>query len=376
MKQPDLSTRLAERKSDLRRALLEGYPAMQRRAVLLDASGAFPEADIAWLRNLGVLASPLPVELGGLGLGTDPEAACDLMHVLRLIGRGNLCVGRLYEAHVNAIRLVTRYGTDQQIRMVAAIALEGHLFGLWVTDAHHAPLRCLESGLLDGCKAPCSGAGYVDHAIATATMPGGETRLLFLTLDDRDRVDFTGWDTHGMVAAKNGSMNLAGLRFSEQDLIGNADDYLREPDFSAGAWRTSAVTLGGIEALVGEMRRTLVSRGRASDPNQAARVGQALIAEHTARLWVKQAAIAGEAQCGDPSDRLNIVNLARIAVEASALTAIPLVQRSLGMAAFKRGTLTELLFRDLAMYLRQPAPDEALSDAAAHFMQRDLPAVT
>jgi alkylation response protein AidB-like acyl-CoA dehydrogenase len=356
MEQSQPALHIDARSRDLCQALRESVPDMQSRATALDLAGTFPEADIALLRDLGALAAPLPIGLGGLGLGTDPAGARDLM-----------------QAHVNAIRLVTRYGTDTQLRTVAASALEGKLFGLWVTDAPRAPLHCQEDGILAGSKAPCSGAGHLARAVATATMANGETRMLLLELDTADRADFSGWDTHGMRAATNGSMDLTGLRIEPNNVLGEANDYLREPDFSAGAWRTSAVTLGGIEALVSEMRRSLVARGRAEDPNQNARAGQALIAQHTARLWMQQAAIAGETMQGDAADRINLVNLARIAVEAAALAIIPLVQRSLGMAAFRRGTLTELLFRDLAMYLRQPAPDETLAAAAANFMQRDLP---
>ncbi len=68
-----------------------------------------------------------------------------------------------------------------------------------------------------------------------------------------------------------------------------------------------------------------------------------------------------------------MVNLARIAAETATLNAIGIVQRGLGMAAFRDGTLTALLFRDLAIYLRQPAPDETLTEAATHFMQREMP---
>ena len=66
-------------------------------------------------------------------------------------------------------------------------------------------------------------------------------------------------------------------------------------------------------------------------------------------------------------------NLARIAVETACLDVLRIAQRALGLAAFRQGELAELLLRDLATYLRQPAPDETLAEAAAHFMQRAVP---
>jgi hypothetical protein len=44
-----------------------------------------------------------------------------------------------------------------------------------------------------------------------------------------------------------------------------------------------------------------------------------------------------------------------------------LTQRSLGLGAFIAGHPVERLCRDLATYLRQPAPDEALDVAARHY---------
>ena len=87
---------------------------------------------------------------------------------------------------------------------------------------------------------------------------------------------------------------------------------------------------------------------------------------------MRRAALLGEAD-GHADDIANTINLARLAVEEAALDTLRIVQRALGMGAFRRGTTVELLFRDLAMYLRQPAPDETLTEAAAHFMARDLP---
>ena len=362
-----------ERAEHLLRALARQIPDMQRRAVLLDAQDAFPTEDIGLLRDLGALAAPLPTALGGLGWGTEPEAALDLMDALRLLGRGNLSVGRLYEAHVNALRLVTRDGTAAQTRTFAIDAMAGHLFALWVTDPPETPLCLRPDFVLDGCKAPGSGAGHVTRALVTAQLPSGNSCLLVIEPPGPECTDISGWETQGMRAARSARVMLDGIRVAPGAMIGSAGAYLRQPDFSAGAWRTSAVTLGGLEALVGELRRHLVIRNRDGDPYQRARVGEALIAQETARLWVRQAAGVAEAQDGDAQDIVTTVNLARIAVETACLDAMRIVQRGLGLVAFRRGELAELLLRDLATYLRQPATDEILAEAAAHFMQRDLP---
>jgi hypothetical protein len=347
-------------------------PEMQDRAPRLDAEAAFPVDDIAALRELSVLTAPVPIAYGGLGWGTDPEGALYLVEALRLLGRANLSLGRIYEAHVNTLRLVARFGTVPQLQQAAADAMAGHLFALWVTDDRRAPLQ-LHGLVLQGAKAPCSAAGHAQRALVTATLPSGEERMLVIDATGAVRVESSGWQAQGMRAACNGRVVFDGVAVADGAAIGRAGDYLRQPDFSAGAWRASAVALGGMEALVRAMRDQIVARGRQDDPHQRARIGKALIAQETAILWVKRAATIAEAQDRDAADMINTVNLARIAVEAACLDVLRIVQRGLGLAAFRCGDLVELLLRDLATYLRQPAPDEALTEAAGHFMRRDLP---
>ena len=376
MKLRQLPHEVDQRRDRLIANLRDTIPQTRRAALELDRNAAFPAQEVNQLRQLGALAAPVPVALGGLGTGTEPEGALPLMQVLRLIGRGSLSLGRLYEAHVNALHLIFRYGTAVQASRAANDALEGHLFALWVTDAPDAPLFLDDLFLLRGAKFPCSGAGYATRALVTARRPSGEARMLVISLRPGEHAEPSAWDAHGMRATASGRVTLDGLRTDPASLIGIAGDYLREPDFSAGAWRTSAVTLGGLEALVDELRRHLVARSRESDPHQLTRVGEALIAQETAHLWVRSAAQLAEASDADASDIACAVNLARIAVEKACLDAIRIVQRALGLSGFRRGELTELLYRDLSIYLRQPAPDEALTEAAAHFMQRDLPAIS
>jgi alkylation response protein AidB-like acyl-CoA dehydrogenase len=363
------TTHIQHRQHALLTALAARVPGLQQRAITLDPSATFPAEDLQTLRAIGALAAPIPTPLGGLGLGTEPHAALPLMDTLRLLGRGNLSLGRLFEAHVNAMRLICRYGTEAQTRHAAEDALAGHLFALWVTDSPSTPLAIRPGNTLDGGKSPCSGAGHATRALVTA----GDT-MHVITLAPGTRADLSHWDTHGMRASATGAMNLTGLPAGAP--IGAPGDYLRQPDFSAGAWRTSAVTLGGMEALTTALRETLSTRARDTDPHQRARIGRALIALETARLWVRRAALIAEANDGNAEDTANTVNLARLAVEAACLDLIQITQRALGMAAFRRGTLTELLFRDLLVYLRQPAPDETLTEAAAHFTRRDLPALS
>ena len=101
---------------------------------------------------------------------------------------------------------------------------------------------------------------------------------------------------HGMRATQTAGIDFDGIEISADAFIGGPDDYLSEPSFSAGAWRTCAVTLGGLDALIDETRGQLVARKRHSDPHQLSRMGQVLIARESARLWIERAACIEESE--------------------------------------------------------------------------------
>lgn len=339
-------------------------PGMQERAAELDRRASFPAEDVEELRAAGALLVPLPRHAGGLGAGTESEGAALLLEVLRLLGRGNPAVGRLYEAHVNAVALVAAYGRPEQLQAVR----DGHLFGLWVTDAPGEPLRA-DDGVLRGAKFPCSGAGYATRAVGTVQAGAGD-QLVILDPGSAAVEPMPGGGLQGMRGAANGLVRFDGVPLGADALVGVPGDYLREPLFSCGAWRTTAVTLGLVEALIKAAASQLVSRGHHRALPQQERYGLAWIAVEAARLWTRQAAEVGELGERPAPDRVAYVNLARIAVEAACLDALRLVQRSLGLAAFATGNPIERMGRDLATYLRQPAPDAVLTEAALHMLEQ------
>src|ERR1700761_142994 len=107
--------------------VLDIVPWMQARAETLDRDAAFPGDEIDRLSRIGTLSLPLPVIAGA----RDDTLADQLTAVLTLAGCGNLSVGRILEAHVNALHLISRYGTAEQFQHALQDARDGHLFALW-----------------------------------------------------------------------------------------------------------------------------------------------------------------------------------------------------------------------------------------------------
>ena len=352
--------------------LAAAVPFIQQRAAILDAKAEFPLADLALLRDAGILRTRLPIE--GSGAATPQQLAA----VLATIGRASLPLGRIVEAHINARHLVARYGTPAQRQTAQADAAAGHLFALWVTDPPKDGLQMNREGnavRLHGAKMFCSAAGHATRVVVTAWTPEQTAQMLILPLGTGEVVSPLPAPLAGMRAASTGAVDFSACAADAGALLGKPGDYLREPVFSTGAWRGSAVVLGGLCAIVEEARAQLRGAGRISDPHQLARMGEALIAQETARSWVSRMACIAEDPEADPVEAVATVGLGRLAVEFACLDGMRLAQRSLGLPAFCQGNPLERLCRDVATYLRQPAPDLVLTEAAAWFAQQSVPAI-
>jgi alkylation response protein AidB-like acyl-CoA dehydrogenase len=343
--------------------------AARARATDMDQASCFPRDDVAALTDAGALAAVVPTLLGGLGIGTEPARSAATAAMLHLIGSASIALGRIYEGHINAIRLVMLHGTARQRHDTAADARAGHLHALWVTDGA-APLAYARSQhdiVLRGEKQFCSAAGHATRAVVTAAGADGKSQMLLLPLGQHEIVQPLAVRLQGVRSAGTGRVCFDAVRHGADAQLGGPDTYLREPEFSAGAWRASAVTAGGVSALVEATRSELVARGRDGAPEQRERLGRMFINAQAARLWLLHIAPIAEDPDRAPEHATASVNLGRIAIEAACVNTMQLAQRCLGLSAFLVGNPVERICRDLATYLRQPAPDEALRDAAGHF---------
>ena len=354
-------------------------PWMQRRASQLDEVAGFPVDEIAALGEAGALAMELPIDRVGAEKSENRGVLADqLASVLVQIGLGNLAVGRIVEAHINARHLICRYGSPEQRSASATDVRDRHLYALWVTDPPAGGLRMAvtsEGIRLMGHKVFCSAAGFATRALVTAVNEDGGSQMLVVDLGNGERVEQLESPLQGMRAAVTGAVDFTGCMVAEDQCLGDVGDYLREPDFSAGAWRGSAVALGGLSSLIELTKAQLKAAGRLDNPHQLQRMGTAMIACETGRLWLRQVAQAAEDPDVAPARAIAYVGLARIAIETACLDAMQLVQRSLGLSAFRRGNPVERICRDLGTYLRQPAPDEVLSQAAAYYSRQTMPGV-
>lgn len=299
--------------------------------------------------------------------------AIELYSILRLFGAADLSVARLFEGHINAIGLVELYGSANQLEELARDISAGALAAVWAAD-DALGLHLIPHGnawRLKGRKILASGAGFVTRPIVTATSSKGQV-LCLLRLPKGYAHDLSCWDALGMRATATAAVDFTDRRVGLGEIVGGVGDYMRQPHFSGGAWRFCAAHLGAMERLVDLFRDHLLSTGRSDDPYQVERVASCIVAAKTTRFWVEESArrLANDDFMVD--EIAAFANLTRLVTERSALRVMENVQRGIGLRAFVKPNPIERISRDLATYLRQPAPDRAMNEAVQFFMTNNL----
>ncbi len=335
-----------------------------------DLAPAFPRSSLDLLRGAGLHRTYAPRAAGGDPFGDASTEASSLLDLLRAVGRADLSLGRIFEGHVNALQLFGWYGTPDQIAWLREALSQGHWFGVWATEP--APgVRIERSGsaeTLVGSKVFATGAGGLDHALVTAAEDASGRSLVIVPADRAERADLTGWRVRGMKATTSGLYDLTGIPVAAANRLGGAGAYDREPRFTAGAWRFTAVQLGGIEGLLVAMREAMPTAARA-DPLHRARFGAAVAAARTAYLWVRE---AGARAVREDADAPMFALMTRGVVERAALDVMELAARTVGTRSAFEGERVDKITRDLSLYLRQAGPDHARDSAASAWLERDI----
>jgi alkylation response protein AidB-like acyl-CoA dehydrogenase len=334
-----------------------------------DAAPHFPVESLHALRNAGYHRRFAPGTCGGDVFAAPHVRGAQMARALREVGRGDLSVGRLYEGHVNALQLFDWYATPAQLEWLTGTLNAGAWFGVWATEPQPGVrLGSQHPPALSGEKMFASGAGGLDYALVTAAIDGGERRLVIVPANDSSRADVSGWRVRGMRASVSGRYSLDDIPVHPEMLLGAPGDYDHDPRFTAGAWRFCAVQLGGIEALVIEVRQSMRDAAR-DDPLQRVRFADSVVATRSAGFWVEEAARRFEAE---DDDAVAIARLTRSVVEQAGFTVMEAAARILGTRSAFDGERADKIIRDLSLYLRQAGPDHARDEAAKALLAQDI----
>ena len=295
----------------------------------------------------------------------DPVSAEEYLALLRPLhaaGRRDLPLGRLMEGHVDAVQIVRRLGTEEQVGRLRDRLAAGATLGVWNAALAGEPL-CLDGDRLSGGKGFASGAGVIDLALVTADTPAGAQPVLVDLARTPPAIDRDWWHVTGMQRSETHRVRWRHAPIDPTDRIGDVGAYAREPWFSGGALRFVAVHAGGIAGLFDQTRDHLTEARRGGDPFQAARLadlfaladGAAAVVSRAAHRWFDE----------DGEARLARIASTRMAVLGMAERAMAIAREAAGVqAAFRDHPLARLL-GDLDVYLRQPVPDAMRQRAGA-----------
>lgn len=348
------------------KAILPSLSALGER---YDAVPVFPADSMSLLFEAGLHLDFAPAESGGRAFDDPIERNLCLMSVLRIVGRADLSVGRLYEGHVNALALFDWYANAAQKTGLGHALAKGSFYGVWATEPQPG-VRLIDNAgalMLDNAKSFATGAGGLAFAVITAQPAEGSRQLVVVPANLAERTDLSQWRVRGMRATGSGRYDLTGLSLAPAALLGRPGDYDLEPRFTTGAWRFTAVQLGGIEALLIETRLAMSDSAR-GDPLQRAKFADAVAATRTAYLWVRECAIRAAREDGEGPA---FARMTRGVVERAALDVMELAARIVGTRSALDGQRIDKIIRDLSLYLRQAGPDYARDQAAIAWLDHD-----
>lgn len=181
---------------------------------------------------------PLP------GIGQTPRR----LLLLSQIARRDLAVGRIAEAHTDAIAILAEAGVAPR---------DDALYGVWTGDDPENTVRAERlpnsSWRLYGVKRSCCGARLVNAALVTAQ--GEDGLLLFdVGIDERVQVQTSEWETCALREAQFGTVYMDSVVLDAASVIGSPDWYLRRSGFWNGAVGPAACWAGGAMSLIDAAR--------------------------------------------------------------------------------------------------------------------------
>ncbi len=295
----------------------------------LASSGSTVAEALRELVQSGRLDLPLP------GSGATGERFTRLAEV----GRRDPVLGRLAEAHVDAVAILAELG--------GPVVARGQVWGVWAAEPPRPVLAAERTGSgwqLRGTKAWCSGAHSNTHALVTARV-GADRPLFAVDLSDPGVRPVEGtWAAVGMAASDSGAVEFDDV---PAEPVGPVEGYLSRPGFWHGAIGVAAAWYGGACGVAD----ALAARRETADEHQLAHLGAVTALLAGARWSLQSAATEIDA---NPTGCTRATALSvRAIVEDAATQTLHRVGRALGAGPLCSDAAHAARVADLTVYLRQ-----------------------
>ncbi len=287
----------------------------------------------------GQLALPPP------GQGHTAERLAALFQ----LGRRDLSLARLAEAHTDALAILSESGREHSREMS-----DGRmLYGVWAANGPQSQLnlhRESDGSLrLEGTKRYCSGAPLLDAALVTAHQ-GDDVYLVDIRLRESGlEMDVGEWASPAFRDTATGTVTFRGVVVRENDLVGVPNWYLQRPGFWHGALGPAACWAGGAAGLV-EAARKLPRH----DPHARAQLGALEAAEWGFCALLRQ---AGDEIDADPDDVHTEARrralMARHLIERLCTDTLDRFGRATGPQLLAFDASTAQRYAELTLFIRQ-----------------------
>lgn len=350
------------------------------RAAEYDRDGALPDADLAALRDAGLLGLMAPPRLGGAGAGFAEYAA-----VAMALARGNGATALIYNMHASVTGALAQT-PDELARALGApdeyFAARDRILSDAVAGARYA-VAMSERGAgsrlsamtstyrpdgggfrIEGHKAFVSGAedaaGYL-VAARSETEPDKVSQFL-VPAGDGVTVERT-WDSLGMRATASHDLHLS-VRVDPAALLGGIEGLALLVAQVMPQWLVAsyaAVYVGVAQSIVDAAVSHVDSRRLSGLPAVRARIGRADAEVAATRLAVLEAARRVDAAPGTPETNRWVWRAKLLAGDTAARVAADLLEAA-GASATRRGHPLERLYRDARCGALQPATSDVCAD--------------
>ncbi|GIL30336.1 BEC protein [Actinocatenispora comari] len=356
-------------------------PDFAARAAGYDVDGALPAADLAALRDAGLLGLMVPTRLGGAGAGF-----ADYARVAMELGRGNGATALIYNMHASvtgalaqtpdelarALGATDAYFAARDAILTAAVR-DGARYAVAMSEPRAgsrlseltSTYRADGNGfVIDGHKCFVSGAeGAAGYLVAARSSAEADKVSQFLVpAGDGVRVE-PNWDVLGMRATASHDLHLS-VRVPADALLGGIEGLALLVAQVMPQWLVAsyaAVYVGVAQAAVDAVVSYVEGRNLATLPAVRARIGRAEADVAATRLAVLEAARRVDEDPGAPETNRWVWRAKLLAGDTAARVASDLLEAA-GAGASRRGQPLERLYRDARCGALQPATSDVCAD--------------
>ena len=259
------------------------------------------------------------------------------------VAADDLCVARLFEAHLDAMAILAE--------LHGPVPPRGSRWGVWAAHPAQPSLvahRVGDAWHLSGTKPFCSGARICTHALVSADADDGY-RLFAVELGKGVSPRLGTWPAVGMAASDSLTVDFDQVRAV---VVGASNDYLRRPGFWYGAIAVASCWYGGALGLA----RSLLCAHRDYTLGAHALVHLGAVDAALHSLANDMRVLADEVD-RDPLDQATTAEIRarqfRQQGEVVAMDVVDRVRRALGARPLVHDARHAALAADLPVYVAQ-----------------------